>query len=185
MLLPIQSQQRLPQALQLPHPRRKEKETAREEAAHKPGCDANSWQSSMTELERISCLVGLHQPTWQGEHTGQMISCSAATVLFLLLSLASPPFCLSSALRPSPCLPPFIASIHLLEVSWPFWRVQIHPQTVPGEVKIHPWRVPGGSWRPLGSSGGLLGAFAGSWRAPGAGLEASWAQRAPNVGALF
>ena len=36
------------------------------------------------------------------------------------------------------------------------WEVQIDLQTVPGVVKIDPWRVPGSSWKPLSSSGGLL-----------------------------
>ena len=34
-------------------------------------------------------------------------------------------------------------------------------QTAPGGVKIGPWRVPGGSWKPLSTSGGVLGGAAG------------------------
>ena len=41
------------------------------------------------------------------------------------------------------------------------WGVQSDPQTAPGVVKTVPWRVPGGSWTPLSSSGELLGVVAG------------------------
>ena len=41
------------------------------------------------------------------------------------------------------------------------WGVQSNPQTTPGVVKIDPWRVPGGSWTPLSSSGEPLGVVAG------------------------
>ena len=49
------------------------------------------------------------------------------------------------------------AWMQFLEVFW----VKMFPQTALGEVKITSRRVPGGSWRPLGSSGGLLAAVAG------------------------
>ena len=49
----------------------------------------------------------------------------------------------------------------IFEVSWAPWGVKMSSQTVPGEVKIDPWRVPGGSWKPLSTSGRVLGGTAG------------------------
>ena len=49
----------------------------------------------------------------------------------------------------------------IFEVFWAPWGVKMDSQTVPGGVKIAPWRVPGGSWKPLSTSGGVLGGAAG------------------------
>ena len=41
------------------------------------------------------------------------------------------------------------------------WEVKIDSQTAPGRVKIELRRVPGGSWKPLSTSAGVLGGAAG------------------------
>ena len=54
------------------------------------------------------------------------------------------------------------------------WGAKIDPQTVPGGVKIELWRVPGGSWKPLGTSGGVLGGAAGIPEGSGSRLGGLW-----------
>ena len=49
----------------------------------------------------------------------------------------------------------------IFEVSWPLGEVKIDSQTAPGRVKIELRRVPGGSWKPLSTSAGVLGGAAG------------------------
>ena len=49
----------------------------------------------------------------------------------------------------------------IFEVSWAPWEVKMSSQTVPGGVKIDVWRVPEGSWKPLSTSGRVLGGTAG------------------------
>ena len=74
----------------------------------------------------------------------------------------------------------------IFEVFWGPWRVKIDPQTVPGGgLKSSS----GGSLEALGSLlaplEGSLAVLLASRSAPGAGLEASWAQMAPILGAFL
>ena len=73
----------------------------------------------------------------------------------------------------------------IFEVFWPPWGVKMHSQTVPGGVKIAPWRVPRGSWRPLSSSGGLLGIAAGVLEGSGSRLAGPLVPNGTHFGTLF
>ena len=72
----------------------------------------------------------------------------------------------------------------IFDVFWGPWAVKIDPQTVPGGVKIELWRVPGGSWKPLGTSGGVLGGAAGIPEGSGSRLEGLLVPNG-SLGSLF
>ena len=63
--------------------------------------------------------------------------------------------------------------------------MKIDPQTVPGGVKIELWGVPGGSWKPLGTSGGVLGGAAGIPEGSGSRLEGLLGPNGSHFGTLF
>ena len=63
--------------------------------------------------------------------------------------------------------------------------MKIAPQTVPGRVKIELWRVPGGSWKPLGTSGGVLGGAAGIPEGSGSRLGGLLCTNGSHFGTLF
>ena len=58
-------------------------------------------------------------------------------------------------------------------------------QTVPGGVKIDPWIVPGGSWKPLSTSGGVLGGAAGIPEGSGSRLGGILGPSGSHLGGLL
>ena len=73
----------------------------------------------------------------------------------------------------------------IFEVFWAAWGVKIDSQTVRGVVKIELWRVPGGSWKPLSTSGGVLGGAAGIPEGSGSRLEGLLGPNGSHFGSLL
>ena len=78
-----------------------------------------------------------------------------------------------------------IAWLQFFEVFWAPGGANIDPQMVPGGVKIELWRVPEGSWKLLGTSGGVLGGAAGIPEGSGSRLEGLLGPNGSHFGSLL